>query len=170
VLAAFAHIGGQLVLARAWLVPHDGVWYLLPLFATAALLFGTINGLVAARLLAAPRRKERHDHSPVSAAVGAVPRRAAAAAHFRAALHGHGQGLPQGIDLLRHLPDRRGEEVARRRKEARRTAPRWARWRTSPTGTCSSSACSKSSPRAASAFACCATGSRIPACCRAKSN
>ena len=54
VLAAFAHIGGQLVLARVWLVPHDGVWYLLPLFATAALFFGTINGLVAARLLAAP--------------------------------------------------------------------------------------------------------------------
>ena len=54
VLAAFAHIGGQIVLARAWLVPHDGVFYLLPLFATAALFFGTINGLVAARLLAFP--------------------------------------------------------------------------------------------------------------------
>jgi heptaprenyl diphosphate synthase len=54
VLAAFAHIGGQLVLARAWLVPHDGVFYLLPLFATAALFFGTVNGLVAARLLAVP--------------------------------------------------------------------------------------------------------------------
>jgi heptaprenyl diphosphate synthase len=54
VLAAFAHIGGQLLLARVWLVPHDGVWYLLPLFATAALVFGTINGLVAARLLSTP--------------------------------------------------------------------------------------------------------------------
>ena len=53
VLAAFAHIGGQLVLARAWLVPHDGVFYLVPLFATTALVFGAINGLVAARLLAA---------------------------------------------------------------------------------------------------------------------
>ena len=53
VLAAFAHIGGQIALARVWLVPHDGVFYLLPLFATAALVFGTINGLVAARLLAA---------------------------------------------------------------------------------------------------------------------
>lgn len=51
-LAAFAHIGGQLVLARLWLVPHDGVFYLLPVFATAALIFGTINGLVAARLFA----------------------------------------------------------------------------------------------------------------------
>lgn len=50
-LAAFAHIGGQLVLARLWLVPHDGVFYLAPLFATAALIFGTINGLIAAHLM-----------------------------------------------------------------------------------------------------------------------
>ncbi len=51
VLAAFAHIGGQLTLARVWLVPHDGVFYLLPVFALAATVFGVINGLVAARLL-----------------------------------------------------------------------------------------------------------------------
>lgn len=58
VLAAFAHVGGQLLLARAWLVPHDGVFFLLPLFATAALVFGTINGLIAARLLAVPASRE----------------------------------------------------------------------------------------------------------------
>ncbi|MDD3352919.1 Gx transporter family protein [Zoogloea sp.] len=52
ILAAFAHIGGQLVVARAWLVPHDGVFYLVPVFALAAALFGLINGLMAARLLA----------------------------------------------------------------------------------------------------------------------
>ncbi|HRP97609.1 MAG TPA: Gx transporter family protein [Rhodocyclaceae bacterium] len=51
VLAAFAHIGGQLALARAWLVPHDGVFYLVPVFALAATVFGLVNGLVAARLL-----------------------------------------------------------------------------------------------------------------------
>lgn len=51
ILAALAHIGGQLMLARVWLVPHDGVFYLLPLFALAALLFGTVNGLVTAKLL-----------------------------------------------------------------------------------------------------------------------
>lgn len=51
VFAAFAHIGGQLVLARLWLVPHDGVFYLVPVFAAAATLFGCVNGLVAARLL-----------------------------------------------------------------------------------------------------------------------
>ena len=52
IIAAFAHIGGQLLLARAWLIPHNGVFYLLPLFSAAALLFGIINGLIAARLLA----------------------------------------------------------------------------------------------------------------------
>jgi heptaprenyl diphosphate synthase len=49
--AAFAHIVGQLTLARLWLIPHDGLFYLVPFFAAAALIFGTINGLVAARLL-----------------------------------------------------------------------------------------------------------------------
>ncbi len=51
VLAAFAHIGGQLVLARLWLVPHDGVFYLVPIFAASALVFGIVNGLIAAKLL-----------------------------------------------------------------------------------------------------------------------
>ena len=51
VLAAVAHIGGQLLLARLWLVPHDGVFYLAPVFAASALVFGTVNGFVAARLL-----------------------------------------------------------------------------------------------------------------------
>jgi len=51
VLAAFAHIGGQLLLARIWLIPHDGVFLLAPVFGGAALFFGTINGLIAAKLL-----------------------------------------------------------------------------------------------------------------------
>ena len=54
ILAAFAHIGGQLLLARLWLIPHDGVFLLTPVFAGAALVFGTINGLIAAKLLAEP--------------------------------------------------------------------------------------------------------------------
>lgn len=60
ILAAFAHIGAQLVVARLWLVPHDGVFYLLPVFALAAVVFGLVNGLVAARLLAElPQRPGR---------------------------------------------------------------------------------------------------------------
>jgi heptaprenyl diphosphate synthase len=58
ILAAFAHIGGQLLLARVWLIPHDGVFLLTPVFATAALVFGTINGLIAAKLLAEPAPTE----------------------------------------------------------------------------------------------------------------
>lgn len=49
--AAFAHLGGQLALVYFWLIPHAGVVYLLPLFAGAALLFGTVNGMAAAFLL-----------------------------------------------------------------------------------------------------------------------
>jgi heptaprenyl diphosphate synthase len=52
VVAAFAHIAGQLVIVRLWLVPHDGVFYLMPVFALAALVFGLANGLAAARILA----------------------------------------------------------------------------------------------------------------------
>jgi heptaprenyl diphosphate synthase len=53
VLAAFGHIGGQLGLAWLWLLPTAALIKLLPLFAAAALLFGAINGLIVARLLAA---------------------------------------------------------------------------------------------------------------------
>lgn len=52
VLAAFGHIGGQLLLAWAWLLPGAGILPLLPIFALGALVFGTVNGLVVARLIA----------------------------------------------------------------------------------------------------------------------
>lgn len=51
VLAAFAHIAGQLLVVFLWLIPHSGVVYLIPVFATAALLFGTANGLIAAHFM-----------------------------------------------------------------------------------------------------------------------
>ncbi|MEQ1661266.1 MAG: Gx transporter family protein [Thiobacillus sp.] len=52
VLAAFAHLGGQLALAMGWLLPGAALLKLLPLFAAAALIFGAINGVVTAQLLA----------------------------------------------------------------------------------------------------------------------
>ena len=55
ILAAFAHIAAQLGVVYFWLIPHAGVLYLAPVFAVAALLFGIVNGLVAARLLDEPR-------------------------------------------------------------------------------------------------------------------
>jgi heptaprenyl diphosphate synthase len=51
VLAAFAHITGQMLVVYLWLIPHNGIAYLLPIFALAALVFGTVNGLVAARFM-----------------------------------------------------------------------------------------------------------------------
>lgn len=50
VLAAFAHIAGQLLVVRLWLIPHAGVSYLVPVFALAALVFGLINGWVTLHL------------------------------------------------------------------------------------------------------------------------
>ena len=63
ILAAFAHIGGQLLLARIWLIPHDGVFLLTPIFALAALVFGTINGLIAAKLLSDTPPPPEPDHA-----------------------------------------------------------------------------------------------------------
>jgi heptaprenyl diphosphate synthase len=51
VMAAFAHIMGQLLLARFWLIPHAGIWFLLPIFLSAAWVFGLVNGLIAAKIL-----------------------------------------------------------------------------------------------------------------------
>jgi heptaprenyl diphosphate synthase len=55
ILAAFAHIAGQLMVVRLWLIPHAGIAYLIPVFAAAALIFGLVNGLIAVKLLAADR-------------------------------------------------------------------------------------------------------------------
>ena len=52
IIAAFAHITGQLIVVRFWLIPHAGVSYLIPIFALAALIFGVINGVITAKLLA----------------------------------------------------------------------------------------------------------------------
>lgn len=49
ILAAFFHIAGQLGLVYFWLIPQLGLLALTPLFACAALLFGTLNGWIVAR-------------------------------------------------------------------------------------------------------------------------
>jgi len=51
ILAAFSHIMGQLILVRLFLIPHAGIAYLIPVFASVALLFGVINGVVAGLLI-----------------------------------------------------------------------------------------------------------------------
>ncbi len=51
ILAAFAHIAGQLMMVRLWLIPDAGIAYLIPIFALAALIFGLVNGLITKQLL-----------------------------------------------------------------------------------------------------------------------
>lgn len=50
--ASVAHIGGQLLLAYFWLIPNIGLARLIPLFLLSAILFGLVNGLIAARVAA----------------------------------------------------------------------------------------------------------------------
>ncbi len=50
-LAAFAHMTGQLLVVRVWLIPNAGVAYLIPIFMAAALVFGVANGLLTNYLL-----------------------------------------------------------------------------------------------------------------------
>lgn len=50
-LAAFAHIAGQLIIVRLWLIPQAGIAYLMPVFGLAALVFGLSNGLITQYLL-----------------------------------------------------------------------------------------------------------------------
>jgi uncharacterized membrane protein len=52
ILAALAHITGQILVVRIWLIPHTGVAYLVPIFVVAALFFGVLNGLICLKLIA----------------------------------------------------------------------------------------------------------------------
>jgi heptaprenyl diphosphate synthase len=51
VLAAFAHIGTQLLVVDLWLLPGGSLMGLLPLFLAAAWITGLANGLITAHLL-----------------------------------------------------------------------------------------------------------------------
>ena len=51
IIAAFAHIAGQLIVVRLWLIPQTGVVYLVPIFTLAALVFGIVNGLITLKLM-----------------------------------------------------------------------------------------------------------------------
>lgn len=53
-MSSLAHITGQLVVVYLWLIPHQGILYLIPILAIAAVVFGLVNGVIAARLLDSP--------------------------------------------------------------------------------------------------------------------
>lgn len=50
-LGSMAHMLGQIVCAWAVLIMHDGILRLTPILLTAALIFGTVTGLVASAVL-----------------------------------------------------------------------------------------------------------------------
>lgn len=51
VLAALAHVFGQVLLVRCWLIPVPQTWLLLAPLLSAALLFGLVNGLIVRYVL-----------------------------------------------------------------------------------------------------------------------
>ncbi len=57
VLGGAGHAFGQLLCAWLLLVRHDGLWYLLPVLLTLALVAGIINGLISTVLLDELRKK-----------------------------------------------------------------------------------------------------------------
>ena len=50
-IAAFAHIVGQFLIVRLWIIPHDGIFYLIPIFMISSLVFGLVNGIITQSLL-----------------------------------------------------------------------------------------------------------------------
>ena len=67
IYAAFAHITGQMLVVYLWLIPHAGIAYLIPIFATAALVFGTVNGLIAAHFMDDKRLLVHENHEKFTA-------------------------------------------------------------------------------------------------------
>lgn len=51
VLAGMAHMAAQFTVAYTLFVPHPALWAMFPVFMTAAVGFGLMNGIIAARVL-----------------------------------------------------------------------------------------------------------------------
>lgn len=59
VLAALAHMGAQIAVARALFIPHDAILKLVPFLMTAAVVFGIVSGVIAASVLEILERRAR---------------------------------------------------------------------------------------------------------------
>ena len=66
-MSSLAHIAGQLVVVYLWLIPHRGILYLIPILAIAAVVFGLVNGVIAARLLSSPEKESLPEAAPSAA-------------------------------------------------------------------------------------------------------
>lgn len=51
ILAALAHMSGQVLVAWKVFIPHPAILGLAPILLTAALIFGTVSGIIAAAVL-----------------------------------------------------------------------------------------------------------------------
>ena len=51
IMTAFGHIIGQFFIARLWIIPHDSIFNLLPVFLISALIFGLISSFLTHALL-----------------------------------------------------------------------------------------------------------------------
>jgi heptaprenyl diphosphate synthase len=56
ILAALAHMTGQFTLAFLLFIPNPALWNLFPVLLTAALLFGTVSGIIAGAMTDAYRQ------------------------------------------------------------------------------------------------------------------
>ncbi len=66
-LSSLAHIAGQLVVVYLWLIPHRGILYLIPILAIAAVVFGLVNGVIAAQLLSSSENESLPGAAPSAA-------------------------------------------------------------------------------------------------------
>jgi len=51
IIASLSHMSGQFILAYYWLIPHLGLFQLLPILLAIALVFGWVNGIMAQLVL-----------------------------------------------------------------------------------------------------------------------
>ena len=56
-IASLAHILGQFLIVRLWIIPHNGIFYLLPIFIISVFIFGLVNALVTNKLLQLNQKK-----------------------------------------------------------------------------------------------------------------
>lgn len=63
-LSSIAHIAGQLLIVYLWLIPHKGILFLIPILAIAAVVFGLVNGIIAAKILGMPKPEPLPEPAP----------------------------------------------------------------------------------------------------------
>lgn len=63
-LSSIAHIAGQLLIVYLWLIPHKGILFLIPILAIAAVVFGLVNGIIAAKILGMPKSEPLPEPAP----------------------------------------------------------------------------------------------------------